>query len=363
MKTQTEAEFLISCCRQPASDGWGPEICQQASAVQRWDSLVRLAARHGVASFVLPLLKGLSEDGRIPSDVVSELRKVALYDIARSVRLRSALQEMLMALQDAGVRVIVLKGVALATLVYSDPNVRPSQDIDLLCREEDYRKVRDTLVSLGYDTDADPTLPVRRADHEGYFDRHFFNPDGLVHVELHLDSLKLGVRPRHSDSIWLRTRHLEIEDVPALALGLEDQVLTLSVHLHRHGFNRLIWFMDIDLLIRRYADELDWGMVMGEAKAEGAQASLWYTLRLLRQMLGAPIPEKVMADLRPNPWIRWTFARIWPELRVLDLESRTRRRAVQFSISESWRGVIPSLLLMGRRRDKMGILMRRRLPF
>ena len=94
-----------------------------------------------------------------------------------------------MALQDAGVRVIVLKGVALATLVYSDPNVRPSQDIDLLCREEDYRKVRDTLVSLGYDTDADPTLPVRRADHEGYFDRHFFNPDGLVHVELHLDSL------------------------------------------------------------------------------------------------------------------------------------------------------------------------------
>ncbi len=362
MKTHTEAEFLISCCRHQASDDW-VGIRQRASAVQCWDSVASMAAQHGFAPIVLPLLRELSEDGRVPSHVVSELRKVALYDIARSMRLRSALREMLMALQHAGTRVIVLKGAALATLVYSDLNVRPSQDIDLLCSEVDYRKVRDTLVSLGYYTDADPTLPARRADHEGYFDRHFFNPDGLVHVELHLDSLKLGVRPRHSDSIWLRALHIEIEDVPALALGPEDQILTLSVHLHRHGFNRLIWFMDIDLLIRRYADELDWGMVIGEAKAEGAQASLWYTLRLLRQMLGAPVPEKVMADLRPNPLIRWAFARIWPELRVLDLQSRTRRRAVQFSVSESWRGVIPSLLLMGRRRDKIGILMRRLLPF
>ena len=358
-----EAEFLISCCRHRASDGWEAEICRRADAVQRWDSLVRLSARHGVASFVLPLVKELSEEGRIPDHVVSELRKVALPDIARGMRLRSALREMLMALQLAEVRVIVLKGVALATLVYSDPNVRPSRDIDLLCSEEDYRKVRNTLASLGYDTDAAPTLPARRADHEGYVDRHFFNSDELVHVELHLDSLKLGVRPRHSDSIWLRARHIEIEGVPALALGPEDQVVTLSVHLHRHGFNRLIWFMDLDLLIRRYADELDWGMVTGEAKAEGAQASLWYTFHLLRKMLGAPIPEKVIADLRPNPLIRWAFARIWPELRALDLQSRTRRRAVQFSISESWRGVIPSLLLMGRRRDKMGILMRRLPPF
>ena len=363
MNIHPEAEFLISCCRDPASDGWGAGIRQRASAVQSWDSLVRLSAQHGVASLVLPLLKELSEDGRIPNHAVSELRKFALYDTARSMRLRSALGEMLKALQDAGVRVIVLKGVALATLVYPYPNVRPSQDIDLLCSEEDYRKVRDSLVSLGYETDADPTLPTRRADHEGYFDRHFFNPDGLVHVELHVDSLKLGVKPRHSASIRLRARHIEIEDVPALALGPEDQVLTLSVHLHRHGFNRLIWFKDLDLLIRRYADELDWGMVTGEGKAEGAQASLWYTLRFLRKMFDTPIPENVMANLRPNPLIRWAFAKIWPESQVLNLRSRTRRRAVQFSISESWRGVIPSLLLMGRRRDKMGILMRRRLPF
>lgn len=363
MKIRPEAEFLISCCRHPASDGWAAKIRERAYAVQRWDCLVRLSARHGIASLVLPLVKELSEEGRIPDHVVSELRKVALPDIARSMRLRSALREMLMALRLSGARVIVLKGVALATLVYGDPNVRSSQDIDLLCSEEDFRKVRGTLASLGFDTDADPTLPARRSDNEGYFERHFFNPDGLVHVELHVDCLKLGVRPRHSDSIWLRARHMEIENVPALALGIEDQVVALSIHLHRHGFNRLIWFKDIDLLIRRYADELDWGLVTDEAKAEGAQASLWYTLHLLIKMLGTPIPAKVMANLRPNPPTRWALARIWPELRVLNLRSHTRRRAVQFSISESWRGVIPSLLLMGRRRDKVGILIRRLFSF
>ncbi|MCZ6789732.1 MAG: nucleotidyltransferase family protein, partial [Chloroflexi bacterium] len=256
MEIRPEAQFLIDCCRVQQSDDW-PGLGQRASAVRCWDPMVTLSAQHGIATLVLPLVKELSEGGSVPDRVVSEVRQFAFFDVARGVRLRSALREMLPVLRDAGAEVIVLKGVALASLVYSDPNARPSQDIDLLCKEEDYPKFRDALASLRYDTDADLTLPPRQAHHESYADRHFFHPDGFVHIELHVDSIKLGVRPRHSDSIWRRARPIEIEGAPALALGPEDQVLMLSVHLHRHGFNRLIWFKDIDLLIRRYEAELD----------------------------------------------------------------------------------------------------------
>ena len=78
-----------------------------------------------------------------------------------------------------------------------------------------------------------------------------------------------------------------------IAAALDDQVVMLSIHLHRHGFNRLIWFKDLDLLIRRYGDELDWGLILAEAKAEGAESSLWYTFRLLDKLLGTPLPNGV----------------------------------------------------------------------
>ena len=362
MKIRPEADFLTYCCRHDASNDW-IGLQRRASHVQSWDSVVRLSAQHGIAPLLLPLFRQLSEECGMPDRFLTHLRSVALSDVGWAVHLRSALREMLTVFQDVGVRVIVLKGAALACLLYEDPNVRTSRDIDLLCTEEDYGKVRDALVSLGYSTDAGPTLPPRHTCQESYPDSHFLHADRLVHVELHLDSIKVGVKPRHSDSTWNRASQIKIENAPALALGPEDQVLTLSVHLHRHGFNRLIWFKDIDLLVRRYRHQLDWKIILGQAKAEGVVSSLWYTFHLLGKMFDTPVPEHVMNELRLNPVIRWSLARIWPESRVLNLRSRTKRRAVQFSISESWRGIVPSLLLMGRKRDKMGILMRRLLPF
>ncbi len=156
---------------------------------------------------------------------------------------------------------------------------------------------------------------------------------------------------------------IQIDGSPAMLLGLEDQVVMLSVHLHRHGFNRLVWFKDIDLLIRKHGDELDWEKILDLARQEAVGPSLWYTFHFLQEMLDTPFPEEAMAALKPSRLVLWTYHAIWPEAGVLDLRGRPKRRALQFSIHVSWRGTIPSLLLMGRRREKIGILMRRLLRF
>ena len=171
------------------------------------------------------------------------------------------------------------------------------------------------------------------------------------------------MRPKHTESIWGRAMPIEVEGAPALALAPEDQVLMLSVHLHRHGFNRLLWFQDIDRLARVYEEGLNWGMVVADARSEGAASSLWYVFRFLEKMLATPFPKEMIASLKPSPIVRGVFSRIWPDSQVLDLRGVTRRRAVQFSVLESWRGMIPSLLLMGRRREKAKILIRRITPF
>jgi hypothetical protein len=138
----------------------------------------------------------------------------------------------------------------------------------------------------------------------------------------------------------------------ALMLGWEDQVIQLSVHAHKHGFERLIWLKDLDLLLRTFGPTLDWRLVETVARAEGATASVWYALELASRLLGTPLPEEVRRRLRPALPLRVAYRLTWPAARVADLDGRMRRRAVQFHAAESWRGMLPSLVYMGRRDDR-----------
>ncbi len=357
MKILPESSFLIACCHEEQSQD-GELLAERAAAVKSWDGAIESAASNGIALLALNTVQSLCERGVVPSSAVGRLKAIAIGETVRVFLLRNALKRILTELERKAIRIMVLKGASLSHL-YGESWLRPSQDIDLLCREEDFHDVLETLVSLGYCTDDGSYLPERHSHNETHFERHFFSPDSLVHVELHVDSIKLGVRPKHADSIWTRARTISIDGASALSLCAEDQALMLSVHLHRHGFNRLIWFKDLDLLIRQSGERLDWGLVVAEAKAEGAESSLWYVMSFLRKMLDTPMPDSVLRELAPARLTRWMYGKVWPESDVLNLNGHTRRRAVQFSASESWRGMIPSLILMGRRREKLGILLKR----
>jgi hypothetical protein len=167
-------------------------------------------------------------------------------------------------------------------------------------------------------------------------------------VELHLDPLQMGLRPTREAARWERAQ--PVEALPgALMLSLEDQIIQLSVHVHKHGFSRLIWLKDLDLLVRRYADSLDWSAVLAGARAEGLTSSVWYTLRLSAQLFGTPLPAGPMRALAPIAPVRWLYYLVWPPDGVANLHGHMRRRAVQFLAADSWRGMLPNLVLMGRR--------------
>jgi hypothetical protein len=136
-------------------------------------------------------------------------------------------------------------------------------------------------------------------------------------------------------------------------LSLEDQVIQLSVHVHKHGFNRLIWLKDLDLLVRELGDVMDWTMVEACARAEGVEGSVWYTLWLASKLLGTPVPEAPMRALAPILPVRALYRQVWPPAGVANLQGHMRRRAVQFLAADSWRGMLPNLVLMGRRRARL----------
>jgi hypothetical protein len=354
MRVSAEARFITRCVREP-EDLLPRELQQIASVVQDWPSVADLAARHGVSGFVRQALARDSVE--VPAFVAETLRSNALNQIAHVARLDATLGTILPALQQTSVPTILLKGPVLSRLVYADQTLRPYSDLDLTVRESDEQSVSETLVATGL-VEVPHGAEVERLTHAhhihggGAFHRVFVAPGGGVMVELHLDPLQMGLRPTREAARWERAQ--PAPDLPgALMLSPEDQIIQLAAHVHKHGFSRLIWLKDLDLLVRELGETIDWRLVQASARAEGVEGSVWYTLWLAAKILGTPAPAEPMRALAPIPPVRLLYRLVWPPDGVANLQGHMRRRAVQFLAADSWRGMLPNLVLMGRRRARL----------
>jgi hypothetical protein len=101
------------------------------------------------------------------------------------------LQEIIEALEEEGVRVLVLRGPALAFSLYEDPAMRPSCDLDLLVLPEQVVQARTILESLGYRCLAKRFETARDFFREECFIHHE-NPGNKFPVDLHWVHWELG---------------------------------------------------------------------------------------------------------------------------------------------------------------------------
>lgn len=353
MAANPAAQFIILCTREV--DGLVPGALERAAtSVTDWPALAQLAARHCVAAYVLQAIR--REGLTVPAAAATALVEATRGMLGQVMALNVALRGVLAALAAAQVPAIVLKGPALARTLYGQPSLRPYGDLDLTVQDQHEAAAVAALLAQHYRELLDGPASERRADGhhhhaEAGFHRKFVHADGQTVVELHLDPLQLGVHPTCEAERWQRA--VPVPGVPhALMLGPEDQLLQLSVHAHKHGFDRLIWLKDLDLLLRAHAAALDWDLVLRVARAEGVQASLWYTLELTTALLATPTASEPLRRLAPTPLLQALYRSVWPSARIAALQGEMHRRAVQFDAADSWRGMLPGLLLMGRRRAR-----------
>src|SRR5215203_7254514 len=127
--------FLSLCASPPGSTAAAQRLPSALSAVTSFDELATAAEQHGMEPLVLAHIDrtGLA----VPADVRARLRaRKTQHAHAAAVRAR-VLAAVARAMAQAGVPFLVLKGAALAHLVYGDPRLRPMRDVDLLVRPAD----------------------------------------------------------------------------------------------------------------------------------------------------------------------------------------------------------------------------------
>lgn len=191
-----------------------------------------------------------------------------------------ALEEAVGKLCSAGVEPLLAKGWLAASL-YAQRGLRPYGDIDLWVRPEQHGTA---LEALGY-------------------------PSGQQYpVDLHGNS---PARDRSWDEVYARGRPEEVGGVSVQALGAEDHLYLLSVHMLAHGAWRPLWLCDVAAALESLPEDFDWDYCL----SGGPRRANWLAsaIGLATRLLGASaegLPAEVARASLPR-WLAPSVLRSW----------------------------------------------------
>jgi hypothetical protein len=181
-----------------------------------------------------------------------------------AIRVRlGALDEILESFERASIRVVILKGAALAHMLYPSVVLRPFSDIDLLVERAAAGRAQSALSSLGFH---EPQAPQSRGTPRGHHHLPVMTKtyDGHpVPIEIHIDALSRDSGVSLSmDHLGAPPQPLTINARRAWTLGHVDMLH----HLARQAAEsatlfRLMWVADIVGYAARYHDVIDWSDV------------------------------------------------------------------------------------------------------
>src|SRR5579862_5174868 len=150
-------QLLALCTQRPGHPQTAARLPAALAAAPPGTDLVKHAVQHGLAPLLLAHIRQ-AKAVVAPSVSVRLYAQHALHVRTAAVR-RRVVGETVGALTKANIPLLVLKGAALAQLVYDDAAWRPMRDVDLLVRRADAGRAYETLRHLGFTRSERPTAP------------------------------------------------------------------------------------------------------------------------------------------------------------------------------------------------------------
>jgi hypothetical protein len=293
---QSRADELLLYCLRVVSDEVGDGRLEALSGSD-WNVVIKASRRHGVAPLLYHRLRTFHSDVPIPANVVGRLRQGYLENAARNMLLYHRLGDVLGLLRRDNISVIVLKGAHLAELVYGNRALRFMGDVDLLVHRDDLMRVEAILLGMGY-----APAECHRLIAEDNYNFGYGLRNRELFVEVHWSFLPSLYRVRIDiDGQWERSRQATIAGVEVSVLCPEDLLLYLCLHTSKHlcemGLRPLC---DIAETIRYFWKEIDWKQVQLRSEQCGEGKCVYLLLRLVRELLGASVPDDLMKAVKPS---------------------------------------------------------------
>lgn len=280
--------------RLGTAQGSGPGFGSSNEAPDE-EAFLRLAEEHEVTH--------LASGSGMHACPLSDRTRVRMLD---SVRLRAAwnlvlYREMVSLsheLRTRGVEVLFYKGVVLCETLHGDLTTRPTRDMDILVRSDDFLRLRRELLGMGYTEDY--FFPERNAAYYMGVNREAafscMLPDGVeLTVEVHwAPVLPMYGVPFDNRPFFRSAAEAELGGVALPIPSLEHQFLLLLAH---HGVSEL-WhslrhLTDLAFFIERRRADVDWRSVAAAVERWGMKRCTGVGLALCCDLLGVAPPREL----------------------------------------------------------------------
>ena len=228
-----------------------------------WKKIFDEAQQH----HIVPLL--YANFRKIQPEFIDEAVLLNIEGYYKSVKfintqLISELSQLQTRFNEQGIKVIVLKGLALVTTIYDDIGLRYIGDIDLFARTVDWRAIEEILQSQGYVSERNYNLlePTELSDYTMSFRTlEFVKHESIrINIDLHFNPIHIG--NIEDTDLWTKTTAIYQADTEIHCLCPEHQLAHLCVHMNHHSYILLKWFVDIYALLHKYKSVLDWDYVV-----------------------------------------------------------------------------------------------------
>ena len=337
---------MVACTDWPASPERARRIAGAYLAIDgRGHEFAELLERHRVLALAVRSIRqaGLA--------VPRELTARAEAEQTRALSLAALSLDCIRVLEEAGIPVVPLKGPWLSDLLYDDPAIRHSVDIDILVDWDNFAAAIALFERRGFrvhgsrppfgDWRIDPWRRLAK-------DITLIDPSGRFAIELH-HRLKTPETLLSGLGMAQAGEALTMGGVRVPAFSREDLFAYLCAHAATSLWDRLKWLVDIHVLTQDLADD---DIVQWQARSErlGTGRCSLLALLLLAEVWGRSLPpqlaERAGADqalrgllkasrvrLLAKPKRRSGIANSFARRHILRLrDGRSYRRAVWFEL-------------------------------
>jgi hypothetical protein len=235
----------------------------------------------------------------VPADIREAFQRQAAVTEFRMALTESALRQVVEVLTANGIRVMLLKGAALAVTKYGSFARRPMGDFDILVPPGEDERAWNLMRAAGWRLELEAG--------EEFFDSHhhlpgLVDPNGLnLVLEIHRTMLPpTGPFVFDETELWQEARAVQLGATEAWVPSDCHQLLHLSVHFawsHMFsGMGRTV--RDIATILA--AGPFDWPRFSDLAIRTQAGTCAYWTLAITRTLSGTPVPTEVLERLRPR---------------------------------------------------------------
>lgn len=291
-----EEELLLLSAGGVVNDA---AIQQVARGAMDWPRFLGLAQLERAVPVVYPRLRAIIGE-TIPTSVLDQMRRLALVSDFAMLHLETRLRESLRVLHGSGVRVMLLKGAALAHTAYPGVRQRPMSDLDLLVDPSNAHLARRVMLSAGW-------REIVGGIPESVYDRHHHlpplhdarSPD--LQLEIHT-ALFPERQPFAFDArdLWAHATPLGVAYPEAFVPDAVHSLLHACLHFlwsHQGRFGVWRTVRDIDALTR--VGKIDWAAFVEAARATRGATSCYWAFRIAEVTAGVTVPRDVIAKLCP----------------------------------------------------------------